>query len=84
MRKDQTLTLIKEALGLANKKEAEGFLKEVDALILALENGLETGDKVKIGDRLVITKKHVEERQGVAMGKTWVKPAHDKLVAKIK
>ena len=85
MRKNEVLELIKNALGLETKKEAEGFVKEIEALTEALNNGLEVGDKAKVGS-LTFEKKHVPERRGVStLGekKEWVKPAHDKLTVKL-
>ena len=84
MRKNEVLELVKNALGLESKKDAEGFLKEVDALIVALENGLEVGDKAKIGSRLSIEKKHIPARSGKAMGVEWTSEPKDVLKAKIK
>lgn len=82
MVKNELVTLVKEALGLESKKEAEGFLAEVDAVVEALANGLEVGDKAKLGNFITIEKKHFEEKSGVAMGKEYTTPAHDKLIVK--
>lgn len=89
MKKDELLVLTKEALGLNSKKEADGFLSEVDAIIETLANGLEVGDKVKLGNYVVVEKKHVPEKEGTTpSGEKFVKEAHDilkiKFVNKIK
>lgn len=60
MNKEGLLELTKNALGLETKKEAEGFLKEVDALMEALSNGLEIGTKVKVGKYIEVAKVHKE------------------------
>lgn len=82
MKKEQVLLLIKNALGLKARKESEGFEKEVAAMIEALENGLEVGDKAKIGG-LVFEKKHVPARSGKAMGVEWTVEEHDELRVKL-
>lgn len=83
MRKQELVTLTKDALGLQSKVEAEGFLKEVDALFVSLANGLEVGDKAKVGEYFTVEKVHVEEKSGVAMGVEYTTPAHDTLKIKL-
>lgn len=83
MRKQELVTLTKDALGLQSKVEAEGFLKEVDALIVSLANGLEVGDKAKIGEYFTIEKVHVPEKNGIAMGVEYTTLAHDTLKIKL-
>lgn len=83
MRKQELVTLTKDALGLQSKVEAEGFLKEIDALVISLANGLEVGDKAKVGEYFTVEKVHVPEKSGIAMGKEYSTPAHDTLKIKI-
>ena len=85
MKKNEVLELVKNALGLETKKEAEGFVKEIEALTEALNNGLEVGDKAKVGS-LTFEKKHISERRGIStLGekKEWVIEAHDELKVKL-
>lgn len=83
MKKNELVILVKETLGLESKKEAEGFLTEVDMVVEAIANGLSVGDKVKLGNHIVLEKKHVEESTRVSFGKEVVIPAGDKLVVKL-
>lgn len=83
MKKEQLILTIKEALGLETKKEAEGFVKEINVMFEALANALEVGQKVKVGDYLVVEKAHVEAKSGVAMGKEYTTEARDVLKAKL-
>lgn len=83
MKKEQLILTIKEALGLETKKEAEGFVKEINTMFESLANALEVGQKVKVGDYLVVEKAHVEAKSGVAMGKEYTTEARDVLKAKL-
>lgn len=83
MKKNQLVELVKNALALETKKEAEGFLAEVDAVMEALANGLEVGDKAKLGNHVVVEKVHVEAKEGVAMGKPYKSEAKDVLKIKL-
>lgn len=83
MRKQELVTLTKDALGLQSKVEAEGFLKEIDALIVSLANGLEVEDKAKIGEYIVVSKVHQESREGFAMGKPYKTEAKNILKIKL-
>ena len=64
MTKPEVLTTIVESGLTETKKEAIKLLEKVTALVDLFEEKLEAGDKVKLGDRLVIEKKHKEARVG--------------------
>lgn len=87
MNKEQLLETIREALGLETIKEAEGFIKEVDAMMVALANGLNSDEKAKVGKYLTIVKKHSEAKSGVSkiggVEKPWTTEAKDTLKVKV-
>ena len=64
MTKPEVLTTIVESGLTETKKGATELLEKVTALVDLFEEKLEAGDKVKLGDRLVIEKKHKEARVG--------------------
>ena len=64
MTKPEILTTIVESGLTETKKGASELLEKVTALVDLFEEKLEAGDKVKLGDRLVIEKKHKEARIG--------------------
>lgn len=82
MKRDELVKLTKEALGLNTNVEAEGFLKEVDALFETLAHELEAGEKVKVGQMLNVEKKLVPAKEGTCAGKAYVTEEHCKLVIK--
>lgn len=84
MKKDDLLVLTRDTLELPSKKLADEFISNVDILIEEIAEELETGDKVKIGEYLVIEKKHVDKKEGKTPdGEVYVKEAHDVLKAKL-
>lgn len=83
MKKDELIVLTKSALGLDTKKEAEGFINEVDAIIEALAEGLNVGDKVKLGQHISVEKVEVKEITRSSFGKQTVTPAHETLKIKL-
>lgn len=82
LKKDELLTILKDVLALGSKKEAEGFLKEVDAMIEALSNRLNPQEKVKIGNYFTVEKVHVDEKEGTCNGIPYVTPEHDEVNVK--
>ena len=86
MTKPEILTTIVENGLTETKKEAIKLLEKVTALVDLFEEKLEAGDKVKLGDRLVIEKKHKEARIGrnPKTGASVSVPPRDVLKAKIK
>ena len=86
MTKPEILTTIVQSGLTETKKEATKLLERVTALVDLFEEKLEAGDKVKLGDRLVIEKKHKEARVGrnPKTGASVSIPPKDVLKAKIK
>lgn len=82
LKKDEVIELIKGALSI-EKKEAEGFLKEIDTIMETLSNALPVGEKANLGHYLTVEKRHVDAKDGVAMGKEYHTEAKDVLKAKI-
>ena len=64
MTKLEVIPTIVESGLTETKKGASELLEKVTALVDLFEEKLEAGDKVKLGDRLVIEKKHKEARVG--------------------
>ena len=86
MTKPEVITTIVESRLTETKKGASELLEKVTALVDLFEEKLEAGDKVKLGDRLVIEKKHKEARIGrnPKTGASVSVPPKDVLKAKIK
>ena len=86
MTKPEVITTIVESRLTETKKGASELLEKVTALVDLFEEKLEAGDKVKLGDRLVIEKKHKEARVGrnPKTGASVSIPPKDVLKAKIK
>ena len=86
MTKPEVITTIVESGLTETKKGASELLEKVTALVDLFEEKLEAGDKVKLGDRLVIEKKHKEAKVGrnPKTGEAVNVPAKDVLKAKIK
>lgn len=82
MDKKGLVLLVKEALGLKTNVEADAFLKNVDTMFEALAHGLQAGEKVKIGQMISVSKKHVPAKEGVCAGKEYKKESHDKIIIK--
>jgi nucleoid DNA-binding protein len=82
MVKEDLIEVVKGALGLETKKEAEGFVKGIDAMVEALKNGLEVDQKVKIGKYFTVEKVYKDEKSGVCTGKPFTTPAHEELLIK--
>lgn len=82
MDKKGLVLLTKEALGLQTNVEAEGFLKEVDALFEALAHGLQAGEKVRVGSMISVEKKLVPAKEGKCAGKEYKTEEHCKIVIK--
>ena len=85
MTKPEVLTTIVESGLTETKKGASELLEKVTALVDLFEEKLEAGDKVKLGDRLVIEKKHKEARVGrnPKTGESVVVPAHKAVTVKL-
>ena len=86
MTKPEVLTTIVESGLTETKKGATELLEKVTALVDLFEEKLEAGDKVTLGDRLVIEKKPKEARVGrnPKTGELVQVPPRDVLKAKIK
>lgn len=82
LKKDELLVIVKDALMLESKKEAEGFLKEVDAVVEALANKLKSQEKVKVGNYFTVEKVHVDEKEGKCNGTPYNTPEHDEMTIK--
>lgn len=86
LKKDKVIEIVGNAIGV-EKKEAEGFLKEVDAVMEALANTLPVEEKANLGHFLTVEKKHVDAKNGVSkMGGVetpWTTKAKDVLKIKI-
>lgn len=82
LKKDELLVIVKDALALESKKEAETFLKEVDVVIEALANKLNPQEKVKIGNYFTVEKVHVDEKEGKCNGTPYNTPEHDEMTVK--
>ena len=82
LKKDELLVIVKDALALESKKEAEAFLKEVDVVIEALADKLNPQEKVKIGNYFTVEKVHVDEKEGKCNGTPYNTPEHDEMTVK--
>lgn len=82
MKKNEVLEVIKNGLGLKTKKEAGEVLDTIDAVVEVLVDALDSSEKVAMGNYIILHKKSMPERRGIALGKEWMKPAGDELVLK--
>lgn len=98
MKKEELVLLVKELFELGTKVEAEKKLAEIDTLVEAIGEKLESKKKATVGKYLVIEKKHIEAkpakdgeitRKDKVTGEkiktpyhTDAKPAHDEIRVK--
>lgn len=82
MKKNEVLDVIKNGLELKSKKEAGELLNTIDLVVEALVDALDPSEKVAIGSYIVLEKKSLPAQEGVAMGKTWSKPAREEMMVK--
>ena len=82
MKKNEVLEVIKNGLDLKSKKEAGEVLNTIDAVIEVLVDALDAGEKVALGNYIILNKKSFPRQEGVAMGRHWVKEPREEIVLK--
>ena len=82
MGKNELLELLKEKAGFETKKEAGEFLDKLDVVVEEISKALKVDQKTKVGNYIVVEKKHVEEKTGEINGKAYTSDAKD--VIKVK
>jgi nucleoid DNA-binding protein len=81
MKKNEMVQLYAEKKEVT-KKAVEELLANIDGLLEAVIEGLEVGEKVKVGQYFTVEKVHKEEKSGECNGKPYTTPAHTEAFVK--
>lgn len=81
MKKNEMVQLYAEKKEVT-KKVAEELLANIDGLLETVIEGLEVGEKVKVGQYFTVEKVHKDKKSGECNGKPYTTPAHDEVVIK--